>query len=102
MNYHTFELSYKLTPHEKDYYTDILFNSKGRTYRDEYEYVPTIVCETLSKHGIIIKIQTFTKNDFKHYVMYYRINPRRVMEQNNYIGLFNAKDTDIMLDKVNE
>lgn len=102
MNYHTFELSYKLTPYENEFYTNILFSSKGRTYRDKDEYVPTIVCETLSEYGIIIKIQTFTKNDFNHYMLYYRINPRRVMEQNNYIGLFNAKDTDIMLDMVNE
>ncbi len=101
MNYHTFELAYSLTPFENKSYTDLLYKS-GKTYIDKYEYVPTVVCETLKKHGIIIKIQQFTKNEYTHYVMYYRINPRRVMEKNNYIGLFNAKDTDRMMDKVNK
>lgn len=102
MNYHTFELAYELTKFENRYYKEILYHSKGRTYHDENEYVPTIVCETLRSHGIIIKIQKFKKNNYDYYMMYYRINPRRVMEQNNYIGLFHAKDTDVMLDKVNE
>lgn len=101
MNYHTFELAYRLTPSENKYYTDLLYKS-GKTYVDKYWYVPTVVCETLKKHGIVIKIQQFIKNEYTHYVMYYRINPRRVMEKNNYIGLFNAKDTDIMMDKVNK
>ena len=35
MNYHTFELSYTLTASEKDYYTDILFQSNGKTYYDK-------------------------------------------------------------------
>lgn len=101
MNYHTFELCYELTPFENRYYKNILYKSKGRTYLDKNEYVPTIICETLRSYGIIIKIQKFKKNAYDYYMMYYRINPRRVMEQNNYIGLFHEKDTDIMLEKVN-
>ena len=30
MNYHTFELAYKITPTENDYYTNILSVQKGK------------------------------------------------------------------------
>ena len=102
MNYHTFELSYTLTASEKDYYTDILFQTNGKTYYDRNSSMPTLVCNTVTSRGITIKLIKFEKNDFPYYALCYRINPRRIIESYDYIGLFNAKDTDMMLKKADE
>ena len=80
MNYHTFELSYRLTTSEKDYYTDILFQSNGKTYYDKNSSIPTLICNTLTPYGITIKLIKFEKNDFPYYALCYRINPRRIIE----------------------
>lgn len=101
MKFHTFELSLLLTLFEKKHITDILYKSKGKTYIDNNEYIPTLVCNTLTKHGITIKIKSFIKNEYKYHILNYRINPRCVMEEYNYIGIFDPDDTEIMVNKVN-
>lgn len=98
MSYHTFELSSKLTNYEMFSIKDSLYKS-GKTYMDS---PGIIVCETLRKHGIVIKLNSFEKDDYTYNMLYYRINPRRVMEQDNYIGIFNSSDTDVMLNAVDE
>jgi len=102
MNYHTFETSYQLTSNEMNVISKILRNAGGKFYDDKNEFVPTKVYEGIRKKGIIITLRTYCNDDYKYYFLQYRINPRRVMEHNNYIGLFNSKDTDIMLDKADK
>lgn len=102
MKFHTFELSFQLTLFEKTHITDILYKSKGKTYVDNYEYIPTLVCNTLTKHGITIKIKTFKIDAYTYYMLNYRINPRCVMKKYDYIGIFDPADTDVMIDKVNK
>lgn len=102
MSYHTFETSYRLTPTEWNTIKDKLYKSKGKVYIDCYDYLQPIVCETLKVHGIILKLIKYRKNEFDCYMLYYRINPRRVIESYNYIGIFDESDTDEMLDKTDK
>ena len=102
MSFHTFELKQKIYDKEqsRDIY-EALLKSGGRFYEDKKEYINTRVCETLRDNGIIIKIRKIEKNGFKYEMIYYRINPRRVMDDNDYIGLLDGAETDVMLDRVN-
>lgn len=101
MSYHTIELSKKLLNYEEYIHIDeALEHSNGKYYNDKKEYQRTMVCETLQHNGIIIKMRTIRKKEFTYHMIYYRINPRRVMDDNNYIGLFDAKQTNVMLNKV--
>ena len=69
MNYHTFELSYTLTASEKDYYTDILFRSNGKSYYDKNSSIPTFVFNTLTPYVVTIKLIKFEKNTFPYYAL---------------------------------
>ena len=99
MSYHTFELRYQLTYQEKETLINIL-KEKGKVYVDEYDFTTPTICEALSNKGINIQFNKYTKNDFTFNMMYIKINPRRVMEHNNYIGIFDSRHTAKMLQKV--
>lgn len=99
MSYHTFELKYQLSYQEREHLIEAL-RHKGKVYVDDYDYRHPTVCEALRKYGITIEFTQFIKNDFIFHMMYLIINPRRVMDENNYIGIFDADDTDKMLDRL--
>lgn len=101
MSYHTFELRYQLTYQEKETLINIL-KKKGKVYVDNLDFTKSTICEILSNKGINIKFNQYTKNDFTFNMMYIKINPRRVMEHNNYIGIFDSHQTSKMLKKVDK
>lgn len=101
MSYHTFELKYQLTYQEKETLINAL-KRKGSVYHDDTDYTEPTVCDALSDWGIIIKFNTYTVQDFTFNIMYIKINPRRVMEQNNYIGIFDSRHTKKMLRRVDK
>ncbi|MGN1097544.1 MAG: hypothetical protein ACI4SS_01460 [Clostridia bacterium] len=106
MSYHTFELRYKVP----DYTVidEALFNGNGKSYMDKKDH-NAYIFESLKDKGIIIKRRFVEFGDALpastrpfYTMLYYKINPRRVMEDNNYVGIFDASGTDEMLDRVNE
>lgn len=99
MSYHTFELRYQLTYQEKETLINI-FKKKGKVYVDNLDFTKSTICEALSNKGINIKFNQYTKNDFTFNMMYIKINPRRVMDHNNYIGIFDSHQTSKMLKKL--
>lgn len=101
MSYHTFELRYQLTYQEKETLINI-FRKMGKVYVDKEDFTRPTICEALSDKGINIKFNQYTKNDFTFNMMYIKINPRRVMEHNNYIGIFDSHHTAKMLQKVDK
>ncbi|MBQ8301088.1 MAG: hypothetical protein IJX57_03910, partial [Clostridia bacterium] len=80
MNFHTFELYYKLSPTEVSRVKDILWQSPNGAYRETDKGIPTLVSKTLSDYGIVIKIKQYSQDAYKHNILYYRINPRRMFE----------------------
>ena len=93
MNFHTFELSYKLST------DDVRI-----VYNELYNYKPKDDCavfNALQDYGIIIFIKKYKQDEYNHHVLYYRINPRRVLENHNYIGIFNSKNIDKLIKKFN-
>ena len=98
MSYHTFETSFKITKIEYSIYKDFLYKFRKRVYKDK----DTIISEALKDNGIIIKLHKSTKSDYTNYTIYYRINPRRVFEEKNFIGIFDPEDTDKMIKRVNK
>jgi len=55
----------------------------------------------LSDKGILIKMYQIKKPKFYTYTITYRISARRVIDNDNYVGLFNTKDYSILKDKIN-
>ena len=56
----------------------------------------------LSDKGIIINMSIVKKRSYFTYYISYRISARRVIENDNYVGLFNVKDYDELEETVDE
>lgn len=55
----------------------------------------------LHEKGILIKFFRIKKKGYYAYSLTYRISARRVMENYNFVGLFNTKNYDELKDQVN-
>ena len=100
MGFHTFECYNTITCKEYKSLKET-FKTKGKFYEDKntrYSYIS----EALSKSGIIIKVSQIDSHGYSHYILSYRINPRRVMEENNYVGIFSSTEVDEMLFTANK
>lgn len=103
MSFHTFELKYKIRDVTRSMEIfESLSKPGGKFYKDKKEYADTWVCEKLRDNGIIIKIRNIKKNGYMHEMLYYKINPRRVMNDNDYIGLFESSEAKDMLNRIDE
>ena len=101
MNFHTIELYYKLSLTELSYIKDILWKSGKKTYPEKINGIPILVSESLAEYGIVIRIHEYITDNYKYAGLYYRINPRRMFETGNYVGIFNSKNTDRLVEKFN-
>ena len=96
MNFHTFELSYKLSTDDVHIIYNELYNASGQNYKPKDDCA---IFNALQDYGIIIFIKKYKQDEYNHHVLYYRINPRRVLENHNYIGIFNSKNIDKLIKK---
>lgn len=97
MGFHTFECYHIITCNEYKKLKNTLSN-KGKFYRDpkcinHFSYIS----ECLDNHGIKIRLNQFNENGYSFYYASYIINPRRVIEENNYVGIFISTNVDDML-----
>lgn len=99
MTIHTFEASATLT-NEKYYTIQQELRSKDpskwKAVKNGMSYWG------LSDKGILIQMHQIKKKDFYAYTIIYRISARRVMENDNFVGLFNTKKYYELEEKVNE
>ena len=98
MTIHTFEVSSNITNFE--YYTiqkelKTKEPSSWRAQKNGMQYWG------LSHEGILITMYQVKKKDFYTYYIIYRISARRVMDNTNYVGLFDVKKYPVLEDKVN-
>ena len=97
MTIHTFEVSATLT--NDRFYSiqkDLKLKdcSKWMSVKNGMKYFG------LSEKGIIINMYQIKKKDFYSYSITYRISARRVIDNNDFVGLFNAKDYEDLKDLV--
>ena len=78
MNFHTFELSYKLSTDDVRIVYNELYNASGQNYKPKDDCA---VFNALQDYGIIIFIKKYKQDEYNHHVLYYRINPRRVLDR---------------------
>ena len=99
MKIHTFEVSTMLT-NEKYYNIQKDFKekdkSKWKSTKNGMQYWG------LADNGILINMFQIKKKDYYAYSITYRISARRVMEKNNFVGLFNTQNYDELEEMVNE
>ena len=98
MTIHTFEVTSRIT--NEDYYkiqTDLKSGdlSKWKATPNGMHYWG------LSDRGIFITMYTVKKKDFHTHYILYRISARRVIENDNFVGLFNTKNYNILEETVN-
>ena len=98
MKIHTFEVSAMLT--NESYYLiqselKAKDKDKWKTIKNGMQYWG------LSHKGILISMYQVKKKGFYTYYINYRISARRVMENGNFVGLFNMKNYDSLEEKVN-
>lgn len=99
MTIHTFEVSSMLT--NKDYYKIQLElktkdPSKWKATNDGMQYWG------LSDKGILINMHQIKKKSFYSYSIIYRISARRVIDNNDFVGLFDTEDYYDLEVKVND
>lgn len=98
MYIHTFEASAKLN-NENFYNIQAILkekdNSKWVAHKNAMTYFG------LSEKGIIIKFFRIKKKGYHAYSLTYRISARRVFENDNFVGLFDAKYYDNLKNEVN-
>lgn len=99
MTIHTFEVSAMLT-NEKYYNIQKELKAKDPTKwkstKNGMQYWG------LSDKGILINMHQIKKKEFYAYSIIYRISARRVMENDNFVGLFNTKKYCKLEKKVDE
>lgn len=98
MTIHTFEVSAMLT--NENYYKiqeelKVQDPSKWKATKNGMKYWG------LSDKGILINMSQVKKKGFYSYHIMYRISARRVIENDNFVGLFHAKKYDVLEDEVN-
>jgi hypothetical protein len=105
MGMHTFEIYNQLNFFSYDYLKTELFKSGKHNKQDNN----TIIFEKLKSKGIIIKLyrqkqeESNSINCYNHYTVSYIINPRRVLDEKNYVGIFNSEDdVDQMVSMVDQ
>lgn len=99
MTIHTFEVSAMLT--NENYYKiqeelKLKDRSKWKALTNGMEYWG------LSDKGILINMHQVKKKGFYSYYIIYRISARRVIDNDNFVGLFNIKKYNELEEKVNE
>ena len=99
MTIHTFEASAQLS-NENFYNAQKELKKADRSEWKAEKYGMTYF--GLAEKGILIKFFIIKKKKYYTYIVTYRISARRVMENYNYVGLFNTKDYDDLEEKVNE
>ena len=94
MGMHTFEIYQQLTFYSYGILKDALYKSG-----EHYKKGKAVVFEKLKNQGIKIKLYRYKQEEFNesnncynHYSVSYVINPRRVLEEKNYVGIFNDED----------
>ncbi len=70
MNFHTFELSYKLSTDDVRIVYNELYNASGQNYKPKDDCA---VFNALQDYGIIIFIKKYKQDEYNHHVLYYRI-----------------------------
>ncbi|MBE7032745.1 MAG: hypothetical protein E7406_00770 [Ruminococcaceae bacterium] len=100
MTIHTFEVSHTLCGDDFKLIQDTLKTKDPDKWKKESNGMSYW---GLSKQGIIIKM-FITKNKKKGYYAYhiiYRISARRVMDNHDFVGLFDTNDYDLLEKEVN-
>jgi len=98
MTIHTFEVSATLT--NEDYYK-IQYELKTKDQSKWKALKSGMHYWGLSDKGILINMRQIKKKDFYSYKIIYRISARRVIENDNFVGLFNIKNYDELEAEVN-
>ena len=98
MTIHTFEASSPLS--NKDYYDiqNIMENHSNNWTFEDNNFSFWGLCDS----GINIKLNKINKKNYNGYAINYIISARRVIENNNYVGLFNCKDYDKLIKRINK
>ena len=99
MTIHTFEVSSMLT--NENYYDiqeKLKFEDKNKWKKEKNG----MKYWGLSDKGILINMYRVKKHGFYSYYITYRISARRVMENNNFVGLFDTNDYCKLEKKVNK
>lgn len=99
MQIHTFEVSAPLS-HENFYKIQKELKSNHNNMWEGKKNKMTYW--GLSDKGIIINMYRIKKKGFYAYSITYRISARRVMENDNLVGIFNTKNYPELKEKVNE
>lgn len=98
MTIHTFEVSSQLT-NEKFYSIQNELKQKDKSKWEAEKNGMTYF--GLSARGILIKFYIVRKKKYTSYFVTYRISARRVIENGNFVGLFDTKNYDALEDMVN-
>ena len=103
MGFHTFEARFKLTKTQFNGLKNDLHSKGVEIYTDKMscERHKPYIFKGLKDNGIIAILSKYEQDSYKHYVLKYRINPRRVIDENNYVGIFNSANVDVMMYQVN-
>ena len=98
MTIHTFEVTARVT---NDNYYKIQTDLKSSDL-SKWEATPNgMHYWGLSHKGIFITMYTVKKKDFYTYYILYRISARRVIENDNFVGLFNTDNYSELEEAVN-
>lgn len=97
MTIHTFEVSSTVT---KDNYYEIQRQLKQADCSKWEATNNGMIYWGLAKQGIIITTHQVLKKDYTTFKILYRISARRVMEHDNFVGLFNVKNYDELEEEV--
>ena len=98
MTIHTFEVTARVT---NDNYYKIQADLKSNDL-SKWEATPNgMHYWGLSHKGIFITMYTVKKKDFYTYYILYRISARRVIENDNFVGLFNTDNYSELEEAVN-
>lgn len=98
MTIHTFETSCILDNNRFYTIQEILKNQDKSKWKAEKEGMTYF---GLSYKGIIIKMYRIKKKGYYSYYILYRISARRVIDNGNYVGLFDVEDYDVLKEKIN-
>ncbi len=104
--YHTIETKLELSANTFHFYKNKLYNlciGKAKFYEDNTSGGGKRIyhCEFLKNKGIHIKLAYFTFNDFTRFYLILRINPKRMLNNNDFISVTHESEVAELFGEVN-
>lgn len=93
---HTFEIQKKIDWQTKRGATSVLFKEAKQKNFQIYEVKNYVYCKKYTSQGVFLTLGTKLQGKYPYHFLNLRVNPRRLLGDTSYVGLFDLTENNII------